>query len=47
MDVKREPVQKILLANQIVLKLKKEVIAGNYVAGGVPFIKGKRRSCNA
>ena len=34
MDVKREPLQKISLVNQIVLQLRKEIIAGNYEAGG-------------
>ena len=34
MDVKREPIQKISLVNQIVLQLRKEIITGNYEAGG-------------
>ena len=34
MDVKREPLQKISLVNQIVLQLRKEIISGNYKAGG-------------
>lgn len=34
MDVKQEPIQKISLVNQIVLQLRKEIIAGNYKPGG-------------